>query len=765
MPIPKTPTPLQSGNFTMQANPDAIAGVQANETFLVTAHGENTLGNKGETQGFAKYQFNEQRLAQAHEEADLIDGRGLGRFRSGLANAMAAEEPSPDLIAQKREALIQALQPCLSADQQAGINGLDNDQLLASTEVVMGNEFARRVVLNDAIKGMTTISNLSASLYGGNPAPPDNALLARTVASSQVDQLLGTNCVAEETFGMDADGNHIGVSIQGDGAGITGKFRDQDGVKKDCLLDVDLSNGDIQRGLSDLEAVDYITGQIDRHCGNIFINPETKKVTGIDNDMAFPEISREAMFAAKGEFTDNAVAGMPKMMHQETAQKILAVSPEAMRATLTQMQTPEGISRLSPAAIDSACGRLAKLQNELKQPGGAIKVVAQFDENTYAEAMATQDQVVQAKMNMSINQAAEEDPAELSTVNKTSYIASAAIQAKRYEQGIKEEPHKFGRRPAGAAPPAPRNEEKAIYAAQLEQAKQTLMKNPASLGMIGGGQAQAQAQAVHKEIAGLKDKIAQYDKEIANLNNHKMGSMLRSLASGGSGNRKEFYADKKLDAQQQIGNLQRQLESIADKAMTSQFKADIAADARVAANRQQGAPPVAQNNAVQVPPVARQPSPALAGMVPNHPAPPPPGQFNHPPPSDMAPPVPDQDNLVQGNDQPKAAKVQIAAKDKKGDFTVQAAEDKLDVEAPDALDALDALDAEVSVEVAKKPSVAEMLKRTYSAPELGGHKQAQGKGVEEPNPADHSLRASGSWQSAKPSGPKPGGGSLSASHH
>lgn len=759
MPIPKTPTPLQSGNFTMQANPDAIAGLQANETFLVTAIGENTLGNKGETVGFAKYQFNEQRFQQSSQEVIQIEGRGLNRLRNGLANAMAAEEPSPELIAQKRADLIQVLQPSLPAEQQAGINDLDNNHLIASADVVIGNDAARLAVLKPAVTGMTTISNLSGSLYGGNPAPPDKALLARTVASSQVDQLLGTNCVAEETFGVDADGNHIGVSIQGDGAGITGKFRGEDDVKRDCLLQVNLSDGDIQRGLSDLEAVDYITGQIDRHCGNIFINPETKKVTGIDNDMAFPEISREDMFAAGGEFTNKAVAGMPKMMHQETAQKILALSPEAMRASLTQMQTPEGVSRLSPAAIDSACDRLANLQNELKQPNGAIKVVAQFDENTYAEAMATQEQVVQGHMNLSIDEAAQQDPGELDSVNKTSYIAAAAVQAKRYEQGIQEEPEKFGRRPASAAPPAPRNEEKAIYAAQLEQAKQTLMKNPASLGVIGGGQAQAQAQAVHKEIAGLKDKIAHYDKEIANLNNHKMGSMLRSLASGGSGNRKEFYADKKLDAQQQIGNLQRQLESIADKAMTSQFKADIAADARVAANPQQGAPPVAQNNSVQVPPVAVQPNPALAGMVPNHPAPPPPGQFNHPPPSDMAPPVPDQDNLVQGNDQPKVGKVKIAAKDKEGDLTVQAAEDELDVEDPDDLD------ADVSVNVAKKPSVAEMLKRTNSAPQLGGHKQAQGVGGEEPKPAANSLRASGGWQPAKPSGPKPGGGALSASQH
>jgi hypothetical protein len=758
----------------MQANPDAIAGLQANETFLVTANNDNILGSNGVTVGFAKYQFNEERFNQSRQEVIQLEGKGLTRLRNGLANAMAAEEPSPELIAQKRADLIEVLQPSLPEDQQAGINDLSNDQMIASADVVIALDAERLAVLKPPVKGMTTISELSAVLYGGNPAPPDKALLARTVASSQVDQMLGTNCVAEETFGVDADGNNIGVSIQGDGAGIIGKFRGEDGIKKDCLLQVDLSDADIQRGLSDLEAVDYITGQIDRHCGNIFVDPQTKQVTGIDNDMAFPEISREAMFAAGGEFTAKAVAGMPKMMHQETAQKILALDPEALRTSLSQLQTPEGVSPLSPAAIDSACDRLARMQNELKQPGGAIRVVAQFDENTYAEAMAAQEQAVQQHMGMTIDDASVQDPGELDTVSKTSYIAAATVQAKRYAQGMVEKPEEFGVRPVAASGPAPRNAEKAIYAAQIEQAKQTLMKNPASLGMIGGGQAQAQAQAVHKEIAALEEKIAHYDKEIEGLNKNRVGSLVRSLASAGAGNRKEFYADKKLDAQKQIGNLQRQLENIAEKAMTTQFKADIAADAVVAAARQQAAPPVAQNNAVQAPPVAVQPDPALAGLVPNHPAPPPPGQFNHPPPSDMAPPVPNQANLAQGGDQPKAGKVKIPAKDKDGDFTVKAAEDEQDVTDPDDLDAEVAVNAEVNVDgagevkqagLAKKPSVAEMLKRTNSAPQLGGHKQVQGVGGEEPKPAGNSLRASGSWQTAKPSGPKPGGGSLSTSRH
>ena len=37
----------------------------------------------------------------------------------------------------------------------------------------------------------------------------------------------------------------------------------------------------------DLQLIDALTGQVDRHGGNIFVDPKTGKVTGIDNDAAF----------------------------------------------------------------------------------------------------------------------------------------------------------------------------------------------------------------------------------------------------------------------------------------------------------------------------------------------------------------------------------------------------------------------------------------------------------------------------------------------
>ena len=53
----------------------------------------------------------------------------------------------------------------------------------------------------------------------------------------------------------------------------------------------------IQKGLSDLQLFDAISGQVDRHAGNIYVDPETGTVTGIDDDRAFgqgqkPDVGR-----------------------------------------------------------------------------------------------------------------------------------------------------------------------------------------------------------------------------------------------------------------------------------------------------------------------------------------------------------------------------------------------------------------------------------------------------------------------------------------
>ncbi len=49
----------------------------------------------------------------------------------------------------------------------------------------------------------------------------------------------------------------------------------------------DFENPVTQKEFADLQLIDYLTGQTDRHPGNIYVDSETGEVTGIDNDQAF----------------------------------------------------------------------------------------------------------------------------------------------------------------------------------------------------------------------------------------------------------------------------------------------------------------------------------------------------------------------------------------------------------------------------------------------------------------------------------------------
>jgi len=117
--------------------------------------------------------------------------------------------------------------------------------------------------------------------------------------------------------------------------------------------------------LYDLEANDYITGQIDRHMGNIFVDPVTKKVTGIDNDLAFPDYARSQVTGTPTA-REKTVAGLARFLHKDTADRISKLDPEDLRKQLENQETPNGVGKLSDASIEGAVQRLKELQDGIK---------------------------------------------------------------------------------------------------------------------------------------------------------------------------------------------------------------------------------------------------------------------------------------------------------------------------------------------------------------------------------------------------------------
>jgi hypothetical protein len=265
-------------------------------------------------------------------------------------------------------------------------------------------------------------------------------LLSRAVASYHVDLLLGTNVLSEEKFGVDSQGLPIGISVQVDGVAMMDELPNG----KMLMLKVDYTSHQVQKGLYDLEVVDYLTGQIDRHTGNIFIDPETGKVKGIDNDLAFPQVDRDSL-ARGGGLKAKMVGRLPSFMHEETANNLKNLTEDELRRTLEAVKYPgRGNVGLTKKEIDGAVERLKELQAHVDVLRANGRIVKTFDKQTY-------DTAVKEQLDDLVKHSAQTDPKrgkkvdyesdlslnDLNNGQLTSYVGAVEVARRRTEQAIK----------------------------------------------------------------------------------------------------------------------------------------------------------------------------------------------------------------------------------------------------------------------------------------------------------------------------------------
>ncbi len=309
-----------------------------------------------------------------------VGKRGLGQKTAELQEKAASikQQPAPD--PQDKEAVAQRKLEIKAAEHDVGQSAFKDVGLLHFMSALYGKE-------NDVIDAegddMVLSSKAKQEALGADPS----SLLSRAVATSTLNKSLGMDAVAEEKFAVDDQNRASSLSVVVPGAAIL--TRPTEGNPQENFLDVDYANPQIQKGLFDLEAQDYIAGQIDRHTGNIFVDPHNNEVRGIDNDMAFPVIPREQMMGS-ADVKAKAVPDMPMFMHEDTAKKIEALDPEQLRADLESIKPPEGVAALEPEAIDGAVERLKKLQNHIKVMRQEGRVVSEFNKQTYEQAQQAQ---------------------------------------------------------------------------------------------------------------------------------------------------------------------------------------------------------------------------------------------------------------------------------------------------------------------------------------------------------------------------------------
>lgn len=248
---------------------------------------------------------------------------------------------------------------------------------------------------------LRTIENLNIPVLTGKPK-----LLSRQVASSRLDEALGANVLSTEVFST-SNGENVVISSKASGIEMT---KTKNGKKVIPNIDPE-KNGETQRGLANLQLMDALTGQMDRHNANIFIDPNTGKVTGIDNDMAFPNgiNHKQAENMLPNQFKDakgsegreilgkangKEVFFTQKLVDKKVGKKVLAMTEDQF---LSIIQGREGDpQRLDPQtekeAIDGALQRFRAIKKHIKELDDAGKLVENWGPATYKQA-TSDDQI------------------------------------------------------------------------------------------------------------------------------------------------------------------------------------------------------------------------------------------------------------------------------------------------------------------------------------------------------------------------------------
>ena len=238
---------------------------------------------------------------------------------------------------------------------------------------------------------------LDDSLLGKLKEHPN--LIARQVMSSRLDRAMGTNTLAREVFSKDQDGGVLGITARVPGKALKEQGDEETG-KPDLYRNFDFSQPATQKGLSDLQLMDALTGQIDRHGGNIFIDPETGRVYGIDNDLAFPkddEFRKDNML--KDQFSvdqQGTLVYNQDLIDAETARSFLDVNRDELEGILRgRRKDPES---LDEAAIQKTLERydairakilLLKGRTDRGEPNG---LVTDWNNNTFLAALGASTQ-------------------------------------------------------------------------------------------------------------------------------------------------------------------------------------------------------------------------------------------------------------------------------------------------------------------------------------------------------------------------------------
>ena len=276
---------------------------------------------------------------ETRQKGAILDSRDYDALHELMSN-ISVYDPKTQGYVVKDEKLTDYLVKLNPKYSKAQIINLVGSDLLVQVSEFL-TRYATQVMANMGEAGISDDSRIdtrnaamsaAADLFG----VPNLLARSKPMTLTMLDDN-GKPYEQEGTFMMKADGVDLNNALTG-----TGK------LSADSLKNTD---GKAIQQLADLQVLDFICGNVDRHMGNIFYQiDKSGKLTGIvgiDNDCSFGE------FVPKGGESRRRLAGLDNMrvMSESMANKVLAMKAPTLKYAL------RGYG-LTEKQLDAACKRL-----------------------------------------------------------------------------------------------------------------------------------------------------------------------------------------------------------------------------------------------------------------------------------------------------------------------------------------------------------------------------------------------------------------------
>ena len=197
----------------------------------------------------------------------------------------------------------------------------------------------------------------------------------RNCAMTAVAKALDLVCLADSYKLNISDNGKVTEGTFMEKAQGTDLLNMSDWKKRDEILKNGFNDKRFLKSISDLQVIDYICGNIDRHVGNLFFKIDEKTntvcgVIGIDNDASFGETIKNAHLSQHLLMP----VGMMKAIDEKTAEKVNKLTENQLRGILAPFN-------LNEEEIKGSILRLNQIKTAIKskQKFGAIKTLKDED--------------------------------------------------------------------------------------------------------------------------------------------------------------------------------------------------------------------------------------------------------------------------------------------------------------------------------------------------------------------------------------------------